>query len=255
MSNPPRPWLRCIADEPSFCVMSTSRGKVGDGASPYDDFNLCHYTGDSPAHVAQCRRMLAEAFGVGEECIVVPRQVHSAEVAVIGSLPVGGEMIEGVDAVVTKLNKVAVGVSTADCVPVIVVDAGAGIIAAIHAGWRGALGGVVSNAVRVMQGLGGDAGRMKAYIGPAICVDCFEVGEEVASRFPESCVVRYADGRRPHVNLPVYVALALRQAGIKVDAIEYFTKDFCTRCHPRRYFSARVSGVDSGRNFMFAMLK
>lgn len=248
-------WLLCLADEPSYCVMSTSRGEPTAASSPYGEFNLCHYTGDSPAHVAQCRRLLAEALGIGEDRIVVPRQVHSAEVAVIESLPVGEGALEGVDAVVTKLTKVAVGVSTADCVPVIVADADAGIVAAIHAGWRGAVGGVVGNTLRVMTGLGADTGRMRAYIGPAICVGCFEVGEEVASRFPESCVVRFSDGRRPHVDLPAYVALELRRGGVSEENIEPFTQDSCTRCHPLRYFSARASGVESGRNFTFVMRK
>ena len=255
MNDSPRHWLRCMADGPAYCVMSTSRGEAEADGSPYGGFNVCHYTGDSPAHVAECRRLLAEALGVGEERIVIPRQVHSAKVAVIDSLPVGEGMTEGVDAVVTKLNKVAVGVSTADCVPVIVVDAGARIVAAIHAGWRGAVGGIVANTLRVMTAMGADAGRMEAYIGPAICADCFEVGEEVAAQFPESCVVRFSDGRRPHVDLPAYIALALRQEGVSEENIAPFRKEYCTRCHPQRYFSARASGVKSGRNFTFVMQK
>ena len=250
-----RSWLHVVADEPTYCVMSTSRGDVEAVASPYEGFNLCHYTGDDSRHVARCRRMLAEALGIGEERIVVPRQIHSAKVAVIDSIPVQESLTEGVDAVVTKLNKVVVGVSTADCVPVVIVDAAAGIAAALHAGWRGAVGGIVGNTLQAMIRMGAAPADMRAYIGPAICADCFEVGEEVAAQFPESCVRRFSDGRRPHVDLPAYVRFSLRSGGVKEESIEPFSQECCTRCHPLRYFSARASGVESGRNFMFAMLK
>lgn len=97
--------------------------------------------------------------------------------------------------------------------------------------------------------------RTLAFIGPSICVDCFEVGEEVAARFPEECVVRYADGRRPHVDLPGYVWTVLCEAGLRRANVRPFDKACCTRCHPDRYFSARSIGVESGRNFTFVMLK
>lgn len=247
-------WLNVIADRPGYKVIFTSRGDVGDGCSAYGGFNICHYTGDSLESVGSCRRSLAAAVGVEDENIIVPRQTHSVNVAVVDSLPVCDGRLEGVDGVVTILNKVAIGVSTADCVPVILIDADAGVSAALHAGWRGAVGGIVAEGLRKMAGLGADLRRIEAYIGPAICVDCFEVGEEVASRFPEQCVVRYSDGRRPHVDLPGYVALALEREGVMAGKISRFTRDYCTRCHPDRYFSARAIGVDSGRNFTFVIM-
>ncbi|MCM1076453.1 MAG: polyphenol oxidase family protein [Bacteroides sp.] len=248
-------WLHVIASEDSYCVMTTGRGEMEMSASPYDGFNLCHYTGDDPDHVKTCRNLLASAIGVEPDRIVVPRQTHSVNVAVIDSLPIDMEELEDVDGIVTTLRGVAIGVSTADCVPVILVDEVVGVIGAFHAGWRGAVGGIVENGVGRMVELGASAGRIRAFVGPAICVNCFEVGDEVASRFPEECVVRYDDGRRPHVDLPGYVMHVLRNAGVSSCNIEPFSYECCTRCHPSRYFSARAIGVDSGRNFTFVMLR
>lgn len=248
-------WLTCLASTSGYQVMFTSRGGDGNQKSPYVDFNICHYTGDDPAHVAASRRMLIKELGLDAGSLIVPRQTHSANVRVIDSLPVDPAAIEGVDALVTRMPEVVVGVSTADCVPVVIVDEQAGVAGVAHAGWRGALGGVVDNTVGAMLELGADASRMDVFFGPAICCDCFEVGEEVAVRFPDEYVVRRAEWPRPHVDLPGYVAGRLLSAGVPSERIRNFSPDLCTRCHPDRYFSARIAGVESGRNFTFVMLK
>lgn len=234
--------------------MFTSRGDAGDSVSPYAAFNLCHYTGDSKEHVAECRGRLAAWLGIPADNIIVPRQTHSTQVRFIGSLPVDPESVEGVDALVTTLKGVAVGVSTADCVPVVLVDEEAGVAGVAHAGWRGALGGIAVRLVEEMLRRGADIDRLRAFFGPAICCSCFEVGEEVAVRFPDEYVVRKPEWKKPHVDLPAFVAGQLRDAGLSPCRIAAFTPELCTACHPDRYFSARKSGVESGRNFTFVVL-
>lgn len=251
----PSPWLNIISDTPLRSVMFTSRGELRAGMTAYGAFNLCHYTGDSPSHVAECRRMLAEAVGLDPSRIVVPRQTHSTEVATLTSLPVDEAALEGVDAVVTTLSGLAVGVSTADCVPVIAVDAEAGVAGAFHAGWRGAVGGIVGKGIAAMLAAGASPGRIEAFIGPSICGECFEVGEEVACRFPDEFVSRLSLDSKPHVDLPAYVVSSLVGAGVSASRIVPFRPELCTRCHPAKYFSARVSGIESGRNFTFVILK
>lgn len=234
--------------------MFTSRGDADDDASSYSAFNLCHYTGDTQAHVAECRGRLAAWLDISEDHIVVPRQTHSTEVRFIGSVPVDSGLIEGVDALVTTLKGVAIGVSTADCVPVAIVDDKTGVAGVAHAGWRGALGGVVVRMVEEMLRCGADLSGLRAFFGPAICCGCFEVGEEVAARFPKECVVRKPEWSKPHVDLPSFVAGQLRGLGLSAGQLVPFTPELCTRCHPLRYFSARKSGVESGRNFTFVIL-
>ena len=222
----------------------TSRG-VGPEAGPYDGFSACDYTGDSPEHYEECRRRLSEEFGVAMERIILPRQVHSSKVAV----PEEGDSIDGVDAIVTRQRGVIIGVNTADCVPVVMVDEAAGVWAVAHAGWRGAVGGVVENALSVMVRLGASPANVEVAFGPSICPNCFEVGPEVAEQFPPSAVVRKSEWPRPHVDLQGYISDLLR--GLGVEKIHPFADAICTRCHPSVFFSARREGIKSGRNLTF----
>lgn len=228
-------------------VGATWRGLDVNPKSPYDGFSLCHYTGDDDMHVRDCRNALTAAFGIPAENIVVPRQIHGTGTAVITSAKFNAADIEGADAVVTTVPKLIVGVNTADCVPVVLADDSARIVAAVHAGWRGAVAGVVQNALDTMCSLG--ARQITAVIGAGICRDCFEVGPEVASQFPAE-FVSSVPGARPHVDLPGYVANILHNYGIT----ELTATGECTRCNPARYFSARALGTASGRNYTFAML-
>lgn len=229
----------------------TLRGSIADSASPYDGFNVCHYTGDSEEHVAACRGLLCGRFGVQSARLIVPRQTHSVRVGIIDTIPVDSRRIEDVDALVSSLDDIIIGVSTADCVPVVFADSHAGVVGVAHAGWRGALGGIVRNTLEAMVNLGADLSAIKVAIGPSICVDCFEVGEEVASRFPLECVERRNGWERPHVNLQRYVTGNLVQAGVREENVTPFVREVCTKCHPEKYFSARYLGVGSGRVFTF----
>lgn len=242
-------WIDLIEIAPEVKALVTCRGETDE--SPYSGFNPCHYTGDSPAHIAASRKTLADYIGVSEDRIILPRQTHSNVCKLIDEFPVDAACLYGVDALVTRMKGVAIGVSTADCVPILLADTKAEVIAAVHAGWRGAVGGIIENSVEMMLAAGSDVSRIKAAIGPCICSGCFEVGEEVAERFPESCVIRGLD--KPHVDLPRFVKMTLEKCGLDGESITMPTA--CTRCRPDRYFSARAIGINSGRNFSMIMLR
>ncbi|MCM1354899.1 MAG: polyphenol oxidase family protein [Staphylococcus sp.] len=248
-------WLHVLEDSPLYNVGYTSRGETGTSLSPYDSFNLCHYTGDTPEHVGLSRAMFAEALGIDVADVIVPRQTHSAEILTISSLPVADGLLHGVDGVVTNVRGIVTGVSTADCVPVAAIDCVAGVSGVFHAGWRGAVAGIIGKGIDAMIRLGAEPARIRAFVGPAICTGCFEVGEEVAACFPDEFVVRHHGWRRPHVDLPGYVARELELAGVGRGYLEGFHEEICTRCHPDEFFSARASGIDSGRNFTYIYLK
>lgn len=125
-------FLNTIDLAPGVKAFCTLRGEIS--ASPYSGFNVCHYTGDTEEHVVSCRRMLARAIDLPLEAIVVPRQTHSINCLTVDSVPVPAAMLEGVDALVTRLKGVAIGVSTADCVPVLMADVAARVIGVAHAG-------------------------------------------------------------------------------------------------------------------------
>ena len=248
MSTPPlTPLLRAGASAAWF----TSRGECTP-ADPYSGFNLCHYTGDSPAHIDECRRELARIFGIAPSRVVVPRQTHSTNVAVITEPDFDPAEIENTDALVTSLPDIIIGVNTADCVPVALIDPRAGINGIAHAGWRGAVGGIVRATVEAMVSLGSDPADITAAMGPSICAECFEVGSEVAARFSDDCVI-VTPGEKPHVSLHKHILNELIKCGLHADSIARFDASLCTRCHPDCYWSARRMGINSGRIFTFVV--
>ena len=170
------------------------------------------------------------------------KQVHSARV-LTASGP--GRCGEG-DALVTGVPRLATTVVTADCVPLLV-EAGERV-AAVHAGWRGVVAGVVGATVdRLLAEGAPPTGRWTAWIGPAIGPCCYEVGEDVAERVaaasgPEAVVVR--PGGRPHVDLAAAVRRQLASRG----AVDVRTLALCTRCEEESLWSYRRSGARAGRN-------
>lgn len=249
--SPNPDWLNSIELCDGVRAWYTSRGDGADSRNHYSQFNICHYTGDSEVHTTSCRRALCRAIGITPQRLVVPRQTHSINCVTIDSVPVDSGALQGTDAIVTRLKGVAIGISTADCVPVLMADPVNHIIAAVHAGWRGAVGGIVTVALERMIEIGADISCLHVAMGPCICSRCFEVGEEVASQFPAHCVDRNHSTGKPHVDLAAYLRQTLIEAGIGADNIRLPGE--CTRCNPSRLFSARAHGIDSGRIFTFVM--
>lgn len=227
----------------SIRAFSVERGCF-DASSPYDGFNACFYVNDDLAHVARCRRELSRA--IGGMPLIMPRQTHSLNIMTVESATESSPA--DVDALVTALPNVALVINTADCVPLLLADAEAGIIGAAHSGWRGTVVRIAALTVERMVSLGADRRNIRAAIGPSICTDCFEVGEDVAARFTAAgmtAVVARAGYAKPHVDLAAAVALTLISEDIKPENI--FLSGECSHCEPSRWFSARRLSVNSGR--------
>lgn len=233
----------------------TSRGEGFNPADPYGGFNICHYTGGNEADTARCLSELCNATGLDREQIIIPTQTHSCRVVTVDRIPFPDCELNGCDALVTRMKDVAIGVNTADCLPVVMLDPVSGTAGVAHAGWRGAVAGIAGATVEAMRRLGSDPADIVYAIGPSICPECFEVGEEVACRFPDP-VVSYPDGHggKPHVDLQSYIKLQLARAGVPPTNGQPWTEMMCTRHHPERYFSARAAGTASGRGFTFAII-
>lgn len=226
----------------------TSRGAIGQPMTPYDGFNVCHYTGDAPEHVEACLNELRAFTGIDR--MVIPTQTHSANVRIVED---DTPDLEGVDALVTALPGVVIGVNTADCLPVVMADRVAGVIGVAHAGWRGAIAGIAVCSLEAMVSLGAQRDRVEVCFGPRICLKCFEVGEDVAGRFAPEAVVRRPEWPRPHIDLVKAVARQLMEAGVPLENINMQAE--CTRHNPHKFFSARAEGVKSGRVFTFAWIE
>ena len=245
-----RPDLQQL-DIPAGAHAYTTRRSCRFASEPYDGFSLCTYSGDDARRASEARTALADELGITVERIVSARQTHSCEVVTVD----GPSAPEGVDGLVCSTPGITIGMHTADCVPIVLFAPAARVVAAVHSGWRGTVGRITARAIEKMQEAAAAADDIHAAMGPCICTDCFEVGEEVANEFITAglghCVVRDY-GVRPHINLPEAVKSTLVAAGVKAENIKMPVG--CSRCRPDLYFSARRLGVGSGRTFTFISL-
>jgi YfiH family protein len=158
-------------------VVTTRAG--GASRPPYDTFNLADHVGDDAGNVHANRKRLASELGLAEDKLAWMEQVHGRTATIVdGSEP---KAAEATDALVTATPGVAVVVLVADCVPILLADAEAGVVSAVHAGRVGARVGVVPAAVAAMREAGAEPGRIEALLGPAICGDCYEVPAAMAA--------------------------------------------------------------------------
>jgi YfiH family protein len=174
---------------------------------------------DDPTHVEENRRRMAERMGVASDRLVGVHQIHSPD-AIIATGPWEGPARPKADAIVTNRSGLAIGVTTADCGPILFVDPTARVIGAAHAGWKGALTGILESTVEAMEQLGAARGDMVAAIGPLIRQQSYEVGREFVERFVDhdaNNVVFFLPSERDgHAmfDLAGYIRLRLENTGI-----------------------------------------
>ena len=185
MPEPRVPLLRWDQASRHGAAVAVTTRLGGASAAPYDSLNLGLHVGDDPGTVVHNRARAAAAFGVALDALVIARQVHGATTAVVGPRDRGrgtlteGDAIPDVDALVTVSRGVTLAILVADCVPLALVDPEAGVLAAVHAGWRGTAAGAVGHVIEVMGDLGARVGRIHAFLGPAVRPDRYQVSEEV----------------------------------------------------------------------------
>jgi YfiH family protein len=218
----------------------TRTGGVSEGL--YAGLNCGSGSNDDPDRVAKNRARAMAHMGLGEDRLVAAYQVHSNRVAVV-ERPWRRADAPKVDAMVTRQPGIALGILTADCVPVLLADAEAGVIGAAHAGWRGALDGVVGAVVAAMTGLGARAERIAAAIGPAIGAKSYEVGPEFPAPFlaqaPDNADFFTAAPREGHFLFDIQGYVARRIAAAGVTRVETLARDTCAE--EALFFSYRRS--------------
>ncbi len=266
---------------PDINAFSTTR-HGGFSTGNYGEFNINPYCGDETEDVSANRRALAEALCVEEKNIVLPHQTHGTETRMIAadffSLPdnIRKMVLEGVDAVMTQERGVCIGVSTADCMPILLYDPEHAAICAVHAGWRGTAAGITAKAITAMHmAYDTNPAMLKAVIGPGISLEAFEVGDEVYAEFENAKFnMRQASKRMPRIdretNLPMRSADGLPELKWHIDLTEcnrqlmlscgmeqdnIKNSGICTFNNANDYFSARRLGIQSGRIFTGIMLQ
>ncbi len=184
----------------------------------------------------------------GASVILSVKQVHGTDALIVDQPVAQGDAFEGGwDALVTNQSGVMVTVRTADCVPVLLCDPERRVVAAIHAGWRGAVAGIVPKTVALMVSrFGATVDRLQMAIGPSAGPCCYEVDEPVLARlrevFPEwRSVVRPVNSQKAHLDLRAFVRQQALADGLGADRVA--TIDACTICQPERFYSYRRDGV------------
>lgn len=237
--------------------------KRGEGSGNYGGFNITHYCGDTAEHVTECRKTLCRELGINDSRLILPRQTHSCKTIVIDknflalTTEEQKEKLEGIDAIVTDIPQTCIGVSTADCIPLLLYDTGKRAVAAIHAGWRGTVARIAEKCIEVMiKHYDSDPADIKAIIAPGISMDAFEIGDEVYERFAEcgfpmeKIAARYptaTGGTKWHIDLWEANRLQLLGKGMRQENIHI--SGICTYSLHSEFFSARRLGIESGRIF------
>ena len=194
----------------------TRAGGVSTGL--YEGLNTGLGSQDDADAVVENRRRIAAWFGRGPDDLANAYQVHSA-ITHVADGPWNGQRPEG-DAVASRTRGVVCAVLTADCAPVLLADAEANVVAAVHAGWKGAICGVIESAIAAMQTLGAQPDRMVAVVGPCIAQASYEVGDDFEARFMAQDVdaarffIPGAAADRRMFDLPAYVLWRLETAGV-----------------------------------------
>jgi YfiH family protein len=221
-----------------------SQGELGT-------FNLGLKAGDDPECVWENRRRLAQAMGVALDYLVFPSQTHSLNVKRVSGPIEPGELAD-TDALITDAPGVCINVMSADCVPVLLYDPIRRAAGAVHAGWRGTVGKIVTRTVLAMhEAFGTNPGDLVAGIGPSICADVYEVGEEVlaavqnAFNTTEGLILRRKAEGKGYIDLWEANRRQLLEAGVPAGSIE--VAGLCTYLHADQFFSARKSRNQAGR--------
>jgi YfiH family protein len=217
------------------------------------DFNLSFHTGKEEQVVAN-RNSLREFFKA--KTLTIPRQCHGSTVVQITAAN-SHEVPTDTDALITNVPGLAIGVLSADCVPILFYDPVKQALGAAHAGWKGTVANIATATIEGMQkAYGSNPADLMVCIGPSISQAHFEVGDEVAERFKAlglSACITQSEGEKAHIDLWKANSLLVQKAGVKETHI--YTAELCTVDHVDRFYSARGEGFSTGRFGAFILLK
>ena len=229
-------------------AFSTRRGGVSP--LPRDALNLTAFKGDTPENVAENRRRFLRAINAEGATVVTARQTHSSDRCFIKSIDEARGPARECDALVTRTGGVLLGIQTADCLPILIGDAESGMMAAIHAGWRGTASRIAERTVAdLMLHHGVSPRNCIAALGPVACKECYEVGEEVIERFKAefrywpALLGNFKEGGKAHLDVRAANRQQLLFCGFAEDSI--FVANYCTMHQNELFFSHRCEGRTS----------
>jgi len=191
-------------------------------------------------HEEDERRLICSLINLDPNMIVNPQQVHSSNVKIVdkpGKKP-------STDAIISSTKSLVLSIQVADCIPLYLADPENNIVGIVHAGWRGIEKNIIDNSIDKMIEQGADNKKIIAYIGPSIQQCCFEIGPEVAKKFPRNFQVN-GNNDRSLLDLQELTKHLLMKNSISFNNI--FSSNECTKCNTDKFYSYRRSGLKSGR--------
>lgn len=225
----------------------------GISPSPFNTLNFGRELGDSHYNIDTNLRSLIQAAQL-PSCPHEVKQVHGINGLICSGA--GKFHIDEADYLLSNRAGTALAVRTADCLPILLADPKANIIAAVHAGWRGTAARIATRAMDQMMKLGATKTDIIATLGPCIGSCCFEIGDEAASALTHCCngaeLQVSSQGAKQHADLSAINQLQLHQCGLNSEQIESISA--CTMCQPEHYFSYRRDGINSGRHLAIVAL-
>lgn len=242
-----------------FCTSREGGVSVGNYAS----FNLSPFSGDNPDNFSENNKILADKLGIGLDKIIIPYQTHGTEIREIDesffrlNCEQKNAFLDGVDALITKLPSICIGITTADCVPILFFDPVKKVVAAAHAGWRGTCGKIVEKTIHTfIEKFDCKPSDILVTIGPSISAEVYEVGKELVESFENACfdISEIFSTKNDSIYLDLWKAneQLLLKNGILLQNIEI--AGICTYTEHEKFFSARRLGIKSGRMLSGIML-
>ena len=234
-------------------VITTRKG--GYSPTPFDSLNLSLKVNDNAEHVIANRQQVKE--WLGSSILIFPEQTHSDHIEIVNSKNVSG-IFQDTDALITNEKNIAIGVMSADCVPILLYDPVQHVVAAIHAGWKGTVNGIVLKTIQKMQQeFNVNPSDILAGIGPSICSKCYEIGTDVIQQIQEKCIdssliLKHLTTSKAFADLQEANRQWILHTGVSPENIEVMER--CT-FEEELFFSARKSDYQTGRFSACIVLK
>lgn len=243
-------------DERICQFTTTTQGGVSSGN--YTSMNLGEYCGDETINVQKNRAILADLLKINTDEIIVPHQTHGDNILSVTeewfslSTEYKLQKLDDVDAIITNQKHVFIGVTTADCVPILIFDPVKNVVASIHAGWKGTVKRIASKTIaRMIAEYDSDPCDLIVGIGPSISPEKFEVGDEVGEIFIKEGLllspISYKDSKSGKLHIDLCKANYAQLLGMSVLPRNVEFSNLCTYSNPDYFFSARRQGINSGR--------
>lgn len=244
----------------SGCMQGFTTRHEGVSRPPYNSLNLGTNTEDPPHNIEGNRSILARTFGIPMEKLVTVRQNHGSDILVIDEPNDDYSHFLSIecDAIITNQPGVMIGVTVADCVPILLHDPEKRVIAAVHAGWQGTAAGIVAKTIKGMAEIfGSRPASLLASIGPCIHQCCYEVDKPVMDRFiehgqPWEHISEKSDGNHWKLDMPLANRMQIEESGLPASSI--LTASHCVSCQKDLFFSYRRDKGETGRQLGFILI-